>query len=103
MIQELVDEIDCIVKKIHSTEADTYIQFSELISKIQMKYEEFVRIIPSLNEIGMDISIEGVVSQLNELYSAVKVFDKVRIYDCLEYNIKDTLLFYNEILKIMNE
>lgn len=103
MIQKLIEEIDIMIEKIHNTEPDTYKLFSTLLAKISKIYKEFIEIIPKLNEIGMEISIEGVTSQLVTLAEAIKVYDKVEIYDCLKYEIRDTLIFYNEILTIMNE
>ena len=76
---------------------------SEILEEIEKIYIEFMSIIPQLNKIGMDISLDGISQQLTTISRAISDFDRVQMYDSFEYEIKDTLVFYNEIKKIMNE
>lgn len=102
-ISELINEIDDIIKNLYNFDVNIYEKIGGILPEINARYTEFIELIPRLNEIGMDISMDIVVGQLSNLSSAIEMKDKVELYDTFKYEIIDTLGYYNEILNIMNE
>lgn len=102
MLKDLIARIDEFVMNIYSYDIGIYNTISELITDINYHYVDFIKLIPKLNEIGMNIDAEGITQQIVHLSDSIKYFDRIEIYDTLKYEIRDTLTFYNEILEIMN-
>lgn len=102
-LSELKLKIDYIIDNIYSREVNIYEEIKNIIPGINKQYENLIVLIPSLIEIGVEISVEGVISQLRALLTAVEQKNKVSIYDVLKYEIKDTIEFYEEIITTMSE
>ena len=100
-ILELTERIKKIADNIYGRN-NIYSEISRIIPEIQKHYLDFITLIPQLNNIGMDISETGVVSQLNNLLTAIDTKDRLKLFDILFYEIIDTLLFYNEINEVIN-
>lgn len=91
--------IDEIIDKLYRDERFAYTKISEIINEIRDEYSAFMTIIPELNKLGMNIDIQLLLVQLQNLSDAIETRNKVKIYDTLGFEIKDTLLLYDEILK----
>lgn len=102
-VKEIINCIDEIINNLYNYNINIYEKLSGIIPDINKLYQDFINIIPKLNEIGFDISMEGIISQIKELSDAIENRDKVLMFDTLNYEVKDTLEFYDEILRIMNE
>lgn len=102
-VKEIINCIDEIINNLYNYNINIYEELSGIIPEINKFYQDFICIIPKLNEIGFDISLDGIISQIKELSDAIENRDKVLMFDTLNYEIKDTLEFYDEILRIMNK
>lgn len=100
-IKELIVNLDSIIDNLYNTKINIYQEINKIFPDINRIYTDFMELIPKLNEIGMDISKDGIVSQISDFATALETQDKVGMYDSLNFEIKDTLLFYEEILGIM--
>lgn len=101
-ILELSERIRKLSQSIYCTDVNIYSEIHKLIPEIQNYYLDFISLIPKLNEIGMNISHDGIISQLKNLLEAIANKDRVKLFDILSYEINDTLLFYNEIYEVIN-
>lgn len=102
-IKSLIDKMNYIIENLYNTEINIYKEIQGIIAPINDIYVEFVSIIPKLNNIGINIDSNGVINQLKKMMDGIEKKDKVLLFDSLNYEIKDTLEYYGEILKIMNE
>lgn len=98
-----INKIDFILDNIYNREYNIFDGIVEILPDINHIFTEFIELIPQLNSVGMDVRMEIVVEQLNELMIAISNKNFISIFDILGYEIKDTILFYYEILNIMNE
>lgn len=99
----LIEKINFIIENLYNNEINIYLEIKEIITSINDVYVDFVSIIPKLNNIGVNIDSNGVINQLKKMMDGIEKKDKVLIYDSLNYEIKDTIQYYSEILEIMNE
>lgn len=102
-INSLIEKINYIVENLYNTEINIYKEIQGIIAPINDIYVEFVSIISKLNNIGINIDSNGVINQLKKMMEGIEKKDKVLLFDSLNYEIKDTIEYYGEILKIMNE
>ena len=102
-IRKIICKIDDILEGIFELNRDIFSEIQGMMLQINQVYEELLNIIPKLNGIGMEIDCNIVVEQLKRLMQGYNDRDKVLLFDNLGYEIKDTLLFFEDIIKIMNE
>lgn len=102
-MQEIIKKIEYICDNIYNNNVNIYKEINDFIPKLNSIYEEFIALVPGLNSVGLDISIDGLIQQLGALLSAIEKQDKVCLYDTLNYEIKDTILYYQEINNILNQ
>lgn len=74
---------------------DLLVWITECIQSLFAKTEEYQRL-------GIEIPQEVILNQLKNLLEAVEMKDITQLLDCFEYEILETLRFYEEILKIEN-
>lgn len=101
-ILSVINDMDEIIDNIYSDDAQLYMKINNIVRSISDLIYEFMNLIPSLNEIGMNISEDDILSQIKKLMYGIEKKDKVVIYDSIGFEIRDTLIFYNEIKKIMS-
>lgn len=102
-INNLIEKLNFIIENLYNNELNIYKEIQEIIAPINDIYVEFVSIIPKLNNIGVNIDSNGVINQLKKMMDGIEKKDKVILFDSLNYEIKDTIEYYDEILKITNE
>lgn len=100
-IPELIIQIKDIIQNLFKRDKNIYESFKQILPYIQKEYQEFIKIIPQLNEIGMEINIQDELQQLRSLSEAIENKDKILFYDTLNFEVIDTLLLYSEIKRIM--
>ncbi|MFQ9933208.1 MAG: hypothetical protein ACLRVQ_02100 [Lachnospiraceae bacterium] len=102
-IEEIIDNINKYTEHIFEGGFNEGTTLKKIAESIQKIYMEFITIIPSLNDMGMNINREIIVGQIRNITDSIKRKDTVLLFDTLRYEILDTLKFYNEIKNIMEQ
>ena len=103
IIPKLIEEIKNITENMFQNTCNVYMEFNNIFPYIRQYYQEFLELIPDLNEIGMEIDANKLVEQLRNLSDAIERKDKVLLFDTLYYEITDTMRLFNEIKEIMEQ
>lgn len=72
---------------------DILLLITECVQSLFEKAEEY-------QGLGIEVPQEIILSQLRNLLEAVEMKDITQLLDCFEYEILETLKFYEEILKL---
>lgn len=102
-VTEVMEKIDILTKEIYMKNINAYERFLELYPYIKLYYEEFLRLIPELNRIGLEIESERLVQDMRDISEAIEKKDKVLFFDTLTYRVSETLGWYRQIKEIMEE
>lgn len=102
-VAEVMEKIDILTKEIYKKNINSYERFLELYPYIKVCYEEFLRLIPELNGIGLEIQQERLVQDMRDISEAIEKKDKVLFFDTLTYRVNETLGWYRQIKEIMEE
>lgn len=100
-VNEVIEKINEMLEKMYDANYNVYVGLTQVLPFIDIIYQTFLKMVPQLNEIGMELDAEGILQQLRDVISAIEKKDKVLLFDCLYYEIKETLLLYQEIESIM--
>lgn len=92
-----IDEIYIIISQCNIEVA--YIELKDTIPKINAIFTELIDVIIKLKNLGVEISEEVVIQQLKNLREAYEYKDSMLLADTLRYELKDTLIFYLEIIQ----
>ena len=100
IVSDLINKIDGIYGDIAVCNLEAgYTALSNAIPVINSVFAEFIRYIPKLKELGVDIPADVLIQQLKNLLEAYEYKDSMLLADTLQYEIKDTLTLYLEILQ----
>lgn len=102
-VKELITKVTDLTENMFKQENNIYDNVRKIIPDMQNVYQVFIGLIPSLNSIGMEIDMEVILQQLKNLSLSIENRDKVMLFDTLNYEIKNTLLLYDEIKAIMEQ
>lgn len=102
-IIELIENVDDIIKEMFNKNCNVYIKMKDILVTITETYNEFIKIVPDLNNIGMEIDMEIILGQLRNMSEAIEKRDKVQLFDTLKYEVWSTLDLYREIRTIMEQ
>ena len=102
-ITELIENVNDIIKEMFNEDCNVYIKMKDILVTITETYNEFIKIVPDLNNIGMEINMDVILGQLSNMLDAIEKRDKVQLFDTLKYEILSTLDLYREIRTIMEQ
>ena len=101
-ITVLIQKLKGITNNLYDYKRNIYSEIRTYIPELSECYNKLIGWIPQLNKIGIDIDTNGVIGQLQNLLIAIDKRDMILTFDTLKYEICDTLLFIDEIEKIIN-
>lgn len=100
LIGDLIKKIDEIYINISQCNIDVaYIELKDIMPLINSIFTELINVIIKLKTLGIEVSEEVVIQQLKNLLEAYEYRDSMLLADTLLYEIKDTLIFYLEIMQ----
>lgn len=102
-ITEVIEQIEKLTKNIFNEKINSYECFFKLYLYIKEYYDEFIKLLPDLNAIGVDIEMERLLQDMREMAEAIEKKDKVLLFDTLKYRVTETLGWYKQIKEIMEE
>lgn len=94
----ILSELDQVVQGLWENDKDINKQLVACIKDINQILKEFMNRIKEFQSYGVDIPEEVVLTQMRNLMDGFENRDSVLLADTLEYEIKNTILFYNDIL-----
>ena len=101
---KLNKKIDIAVNDIWENMGNVREKINPCIIEIQTVLKEFMDRVSEFQKLGVDIPMNVILEQLNNMVSGMEYGDMILLADTLEYEIKNTILFYTDILKaIENE
>lgn len=97
-IQHAIEKIDNYVDTIYKDYGEGMIQLPEIVKEMQEIIIQFLSKIEKYNQYGEDIQVNVILNQLDELLQAIKWRDPIQMVDTLEYEIKESLIVYEEMV-----
>lgn len=99
-VVKLIEDNIGICEKIHKGEdSKAFSQSQEIINDNNIVFTEFIKMIPKLQQLGVDIPMDVILQQLKNLVEAFEYRDSMLLDDTLRYEINDSLQVYLEILE----
>lgn len=96
--EELLRRIDDIIDKIWKNQREFNKELTSCIKDINEMMRSFIGRIEEFKNYGVDIPEDIILSQIKNLMNGYENKDSILLADTMEYEIKNTILFYNDIL-----
>lgn len=97
-IKICVNEFESISDKLYIGDGSGVIEIKNILDDAVALINIFIRIIPSLNQMGLDIPKEIIEGQIHNLEEGLENRDFFLIADTLKYEINDTLMVVNDLV-----
>lgn len=101
--QDVLKKIDTAVSCIWENPQDMREQINDVILEINEIIAEFLNHVEEYTALGIEIPVDVIVSQLQNMEEGMKWKDNILLADTLEYEIQNTILFYNDILTAIQQ
>lgn len=106
-----ITEIDNLIIKIgeitsllyQNNTSSAYKFFNNIMPQLNDIIAEFIEDIPRFKQFDVDIPQEVILSQLDNLLDAFENKDTIMLADTLEYEIKQALMVYKDILEQLDK
>ena len=99
IVKNLISDIPGIVKLLRQNKGnEAYNEFGKIFGDLNNAMLTFIKAIPTINSMGLDIPSDVVISQLNNMVEGFQYKDNVLLADTLEYEIMESMKLYDEIL-----
>ena len=96
--QRLLDKIHDVTDEIWENQGGNNRKIIECIKEINVVLQEFIQRIEEFRQYGVDIPEQVILEQMRNLMSGFESKDSVLLADTMDYEITNTILFYNDIL-----
>lgn len=100
-IEELIQCTEDTYRVLCKDVGEGFATFQSNVQKITVIMGEILDNAARIQELGVEFPVEVVIQQLTNIAEACEKSDAVMLADTLHYEIKDTLLFYKEIISEM--
>lgn len=102
-IERIIEQLDEVYMSLCIDEAKGFEKFNIVVSDLSEQIGEIVSKASDISQMGVDIPVEVIVSQLNNITEACTNLDSIMLADTVRYEIRETLVFYKEILQEMKK
>lgn len=99
-IQQVIDWIE--TEPCLQSESE-FVDIGEKLEDIIIIYTDFIKQLPELKNIGIDIQEEIILQQVKNLNDAIQHKDLIELYDTLKYEVAATFEIYKEIQMEMEQ
>lgn len=100
-IEEVIALVQSAYLKLCKDASEGFSYFKKIVTRLSDTMSEILDNAPRIKELGVDFPTEIVLQQVQNMAEACEKSDVVLLADTLCYEIKETLLFYAEILQEM--
>ena len=90
--EQVIDMMDTCIQNLWESTGAGNKELIGCIKKLNLVLKEF-------QKLGVDVPEDIILTQMKNLMTGFEKRDTVLLADTMEYEIKNTLLFYNDILK----
>lgn len=95
---QIVEKMDKITEDIWKNKKGINEELISCIKEINAVMKEFIGRVEEFRGYGVDIPEDVILSQLRNLMDGFEQRDSILLADSMEYELKNTILFYNDIL-----
>lgn len=97
--EQVIDMMDTCIQNLWESSGAGNKELISCIKKLNLVLKEFTDRVPEFQKLGVDVPEDIILTQMKNLMTGFEKRDTVLLADTMEYEIKNTLLFYNDILK----
>lgn len=97
--EEILGKIEDLSIKIWGNADNLNQEISLCMKEVNTILKEFIQRIEEFQSYGVEVPQDVILSQMRNLVEGFENRDRVLLADTLEYEIFNTILFYNDILK----
>jgi len=96
--EKLLIQIDAIVDKIWKNQKNLNKELASCIKDINGILRDFIGRIEEFKNYGIEVPEDVILNQIKNLMNGYEEKDSILLADTMEYEIKNTILFYTDIL-----
>ncbi len=97
--EALLLQIESAVSQVWQTYRYSETTVQNCLKQIQEVLQEFLGRVEEFTGMGVEIPVDVITAQLLNMLRAMEEGDQILLADTLQYEIKNTLLFYTDILR----
>ncbi len=99
-LENLISEIEKVYMLVgYGNRKEGFDALTKLMPELSKNLGEFLDNAGKFSEMGIDIPEDVIVQQIHNLAEAIENKDSILLTDTLNYEIKNTLLFYIDIIR----
>lgn len=97
--EQVINMMDTCIQNLWESTGTGNKELISCIKKLNLILKEFTDRVPEFQKLGVDVPEDIILTQMKNLMTGFEKRDTILLADTMEYEIKNTLLFYNDILK----
>lgn len=99
-LENIIREIESVYTLVcYGNRKEGFDTLTKLMPRLSLKLGEFLDSAEKFKNMGVDIPEDVIIQQIHNLAEALESRDSILLTDTLNYEIKNTLLFYIDIIR----